>query len=67
MKVYLSIGSNIDDREFNIEDALDRIVENVGIITKSSSFYETEPWGFETDEQFLNIAVETDTHLDPAD
>lgn len=67
MKVYFSIGSNLGDREFNIEDALERIVENIGIVTKSSSFYETEPWGFQTDEQFLNIAAEADTGLDPAD
>lgn len=65
MKAYFSIGSNLEDREYNIEDALDRIVENIGIITKCSSFYETEPWGFQSDEMFLNIAVETDTQLDP--
>ncbi|HLN56079.1 MAG TPA: 2-amino-4-hydroxy-6-hydroxymethyldihydropteridine diphosphokinase [Bacteroidales bacterium] len=67
MKVYFSIGSNLEDREFNIEDSLDRIVENIGIVTKSSSFYETEPWGFTTDEQFLNIAAEVDTDLNPGD
>lgn len=67
MKIYLSIGSNLEDREFNIEDALDRIVENIGIVTKCSSFYETEPWGFTSDDQFLNVAVEAETDLDPAD
>ncbi len=67
MKVYFSIGSNLDDREFNIEDALDRIVENIGIVTKSSSFFETEPWGFTTDELFINIAAEADTDLNPED
>lgn len=65
MKVYFSIGSNLDDRECNIEDSLERIVENVGIIRKVSSFYETEPWGFITDDQFLNIAAVADTDLDP--
>lgn len=67
MKVYFSIGSNLGDREFNIEDALERIVENVGIVTRSSSFYETEPWGFQTDEQFLNIAAVAETDLNPGD
>ncbi|HEX2921330.1 MAG TPA: 2-amino-4-hydroxy-6-hydroxymethyldihydropteridine diphosphokinase [Bacteroidales bacterium] len=67
MKAYLSIGSNLYDREFNIEDSLERIVENIGIILKCSSFYETEPWGFETDEQFLNVAVVAETDLNPQD
>lgn len=67
MKVYLSIGSNLEDREFNIEDALDRIVENIGNINKVSAFYETEPWGFQAEERFLNIAAEVDTQLNPAD
>lgn len=67
MKVYFSIGSNLEDREFNIEDALERIVENIGIVTKSSSIYETEPWGFTADENFLNIAAEAETDLDPAE
>ena len=67
MKVYFSIGSNLEDREFNIEDALDRIVENIGIVNRTSSFYETEPWGFQSREQFLNIVAEADTGLNPAD
>lgn len=67
MKVFFSIGSNLEDREYNIEDALDRIVENIGIIHKVSSFYETEPWGFTTDERFLNIAAEAETDLNPED
>ncbi len=67
MKVYFSIGSNLEDRTCNIEDALERIVENIGTIRKVSSFYETEPWGFSTDEQFLNIAAVADTDLNPTD
>jgi 2-amino-4-hydroxy-6-hydroxymethyldihydropteridine diphosphokinase len=67
MKTYLSLGSNIYDREHNIEDALDRIIENIGVVTKSSSYYETEPWGFQSDESFLNIAVEVETDLSPDD
>ena len=63
MKVYFGIGSNLGDREVNIEDALNRIEERIGPVTKSSSFYETEPWGFTSDEQFLNIAAEADTQL----
>lgn len=67
MKVYLGIGSNLDDREFNIEDALERIVENIGIISKVSSYYETEAWGFDSDDSFLNVAVEAETDLSPSE
>ncbi len=67
MQVYLTIASNLEDREFNIEDSLTRIVENIGNINKVSSFYETEPWGFQSDEQFLNIAAEVETGLNPDD
>lgn len=67
MKIYLSLGSNIEDREYNIEDALDRIVENIGVVKKSSSYYETEPWGFQADERFLNIAALVETDLSPDD
>jgi 2-amino-4-hydroxy-6-hydroxymethyldihydropteridine diphosphokinase len=67
IKVYFSIGSNQEDREFNIEDALGRIVENIGNVNRTSSFYETEPWGFQSREQFLNIVAEADTDLNPAD
>lgn len=65
MIIYLGIGSNLDNREYNIEDSLERIVENVGIINKVSSYYETEPWGFDTENQFLNIAVSAETSLEP--
>jgi 2-amino-4-hydroxy-6-hydroxymethyldihydropteridine diphosphokinase len=67
MKVYFGIGSNLGDREENLRIAVERIGENIAFILKSSSVYETEPWGFQTDEQFLNMAVEADTQLNPTD
>jgi 2-amino-4-hydroxy-6-hydroxymethyldihydropteridine diphosphokinase len=67
MKVYIGIGSNLGDREGNITAAVERIDELIGNVTRKSSLYETEPWGFQADEQFLNMALEAETDLSPAD
>ena len=66
-KVFLGLGTNLGTREANIEKALARIKEYIGPVTKSSSLYETEPWGFESDEQFINMVVRIDTGLNPGD
>ena len=60
MKVdlYLSLGSNTGDKRRNIEDALSLLNIEFGTPYKTvSSFYETEPWGFESDNRFVNAAV----------
>jgi len=59
---FLSIGTNIGDRENNLRAVLAKIEEYAGRIFMSSSIYETEPWGFNSENEFLNmvVAVETD-------
>lgn len=54
---YLSIGSNLDNREENLNKAITLIEENCGIITKKSSLYETAPWGNIEQPPFLNQAL----------
>ncbi|MBC1498964.1 2-amino-4-hydroxy-6-hydroxymethyldihydropteridine diphosphokinase [Listeria weihenstephanensis] len=62
---YLSIGTNIGDRQENLEKALKALNTESGItIHKVSSVYETDPVGFEDQEAFLNIAVAIQTTLD---
>lgn len=56
--LYLSLGSNQGDRARNIEDALSLL--NIELKTPYravSSLLETDPWGFESDQKFLNAAV----------
>lgn len=65
-KVFLGIGSNLGDREANLKEAVKGLGETIGTIISCSSVYETEPWGFETEEQFLNMVVEADTKLNPS-
>ena len=60
MKVdlYLSLGSNKGDKRKNIEDAISLLNIELGTPYKAvSSFMETEPWGFDSDERFVNAAV----------
>lgn len=52
------MGSNQGDRQRNIEDALSLLNIELGTPYKRvSSLLETEPWGFESDEKFINAAV----------
>ena len=55
--VYLGLGSNLGDREANMEEAILLIQERVGEIARRSSFIETAPWGFTSSHRFLNGAV----------
>lgn len=61
---YLSLGSNIGKPLANLQMAVDLIAKNVGRIAQISSVYETESWGFESDN-FLNICIEVSSHLNP--
>ncbi len=63
--VYLSLGSNIGDRKKNILKALELLKQKNISIIKSSSFYETEPFGFKQQRWFYNIVVECRTNLSP--
>lgn len=62
--IYLSIGTNLGDKETNIERALILLSEKVRI-TKRSSIYETAPVGYTDQPWFLNIVTEARTHLSP--
>ena len=65
-KVFLGIGTNLGERETNLQRSVARIEENVGHVLKCSSLYETEPWGFKSENQFLNMVVEAETKLNPS-
>ncbi len=64
--VFLGIGSNLGNRENNLEQAIARIEEYIGPVLKSSSIYITEPWGFKAEEEFLNMALKIGTKLTPS-
>ena len=53
-QIYLSLGSNLGNRVELLESAQKLIEKRIGTITKISSYYESEPWGFESDNSFIN-------------
>ena len=62
--VYLSLGSNVGNREANLNTAIDRL-RDFGEVVAISSFYETEPVEFTEQPWFLNCAVALDTEKTP--
>ena len=64
--VIAGLGSNLGDRFYALGRAMEFIKEEAGEITAASSVWETEPWGFDTDELFLNMVVIIETPLTPA-
>jgi 2-amino-4-hydroxy-6-hydroxymethyldihydropteridine diphosphokinase len=63
-RVYLSLGSNLGDRELQLKDALARL-STVGRVLSLSSFYETEPVEFTQQPWFLNCVVALETGATP--
>lgn len=61
---YLSLGSNVGDRERYLSDAIVRL-EDLGRIVSASSFYETEPVEVTDQAWFLNCAVALETMFAP--
>ena len=64
-KVFLGLGTNLGDKRNNLLTAVTNIEEKIGKVTSLSSFYETEPWGFKSDNSFLNAALCVETSLEP--
>lgn len=62
--VYLSLGSNLGDREGNLRAAISKL-SGVGTVTRVSSWFETEPVEFLEQPWFFNCAVELETELTP--
>lgn len=74
-KVYLLLGSNMGDRKTLLERAVEELIDRLlpdylevaalDEAVNTSRVYETEPWGFESDQKFLNQAFCCITGLDP--
>ncbi|MCT4602015.1 MAG: 2-amino-4-hydroxy-6-hydroxymethyldihydropteridine diphosphokinase [Marinifilum sp.] len=64
-KVYFLIGGNLGNREQILQNTLNALNKDVGKVLKLSALYETEPWGFEHEQSFLNQVVMIETDLMP--
>ena len=65
--IFLSLGSDLENKISNLKEALFLIELKIGPIIKTSSVYESEPWGFESKTSFYNMALELNTELSPQD
>lgn len=65
--VFLSIGSNVGNREQNLINAIATIGSDVGVVRRVSEFVETDAHGFESENRFLNAAILVITCLKPLD
>jgi len=66
-KVYLSLGSNLGDRQANMQAAIDRFPAAGIQLLRVSPVYETEPVDYLDQPSFLNLVVEVETELAPSD
>lgn len=64
--VYLALGTNLGDRVENLRAALQALLRVVNI-QAASPVYETPPWGYTDQPAFLNMALQGETGLAPAD
>ena len=64
-QVYLGLGSNLGRREEHLQKAVRLVGERVGKVVRQSSVVETEPWGFESANRFLNSVILCHSSLSP--
>ena len=62
---YLSLGTNLGNKEENLRAAMKLIEEQIGDIVSQSALYTSEPWGFTSENSFLNNVVAVSTTMTP--
>ena len=65
MLYYLSLGSNLGEREQTIRRALEQIEQQTGRVLRCSSYYYSEPWGFSSPHPFCNLCCAVESTLSP--
>jgi len=65
--VFILIGSNVGDRKGHVDKACEMISGICGEIVEKSPVYESEPWGFEAEQWFLNQVIMVRTEMSPDD
>ena len=65
MIYYLSLGSNLGDREATLRQALQLIEQQIGPVRRCSSFYYSKPWGFASENDFCNLCCAVESSLSP--
>jgi len=63
--VLISLGSNLGNRINNLNNAIVEIQDNIGKVLNVSSVYESEAWGFVSENTFLNQVIRLNTNHEP--
>ena len=66
-QVYLGLGTNLGDKEANLKAAIEEIRKRVGKVTSLSAFHASEPWGFQSENPFLNAVCCVSTGFQPTE
>jgi len=64
-QAVLLLGSNIDNRLELLANASSLIIEQIGSLVAASSIYESDPWGYDSNNPFLNQALLIKTKISP--
>lgn len=65
MICYLGLGTNLGDKQQNLQKAIAWIAEKIGVFSAVSSVYENQAWGFTSENTFFNQVVCVETNLSP--
>lgn len=63
--VYLGLGTNLGEKERNLNEAMLHINTETGQVIRQSSFYHSLPWGYASVNHFLNAVILINTHFTP--
>ena len=63
--IYLSLGSNLGHREQHLGEAVKLIQSRVGEPERVSHYYESEPWGYSSENRFCNCCLSVRTTIGP--
>ena len=63
-EVVISLGTNLGDRLKNLKNALSNI-EGFGRILNKSRIFCSDPWGYDSENEFLNMGLVIKTSLEP--
>jgi 2-amino-4-hydroxy-6-hydroxymethyldihydropteridine diphosphokinase len=66
-EAFIGLGTNLGDREENLKKAIENIILAAGEVISCSGIYVTEPWGFSSEDYFLNMVIRIATSLKPVD
>ena len=63
--IYIGLGTNLGDRNSNLNKAIELISLQIGSVLKESTVHETKPWGKTDQPNFLNMVIKIETKLTP--